>query len=79
MNKIQIFFFLISMEIFASLLKEKNFNSMIDDFLKCKSEKDTQKCSAVEFERKSFQCCSLKIKTTIEDDAPEEKKVVWQR
>ena len=74
MNKIQIFFFLISMEIFTSLLKEKNFNSLIDDFLKCKSEKDTQKCSAVQFERKSFQCCSLKTITTIEDDAPEEEK-----
>ena len=62
MNKLKLLSFILLIEIFTSLLLEKNFGSTKDDFDKCRSENDTTKCASVQFETKNFQCCKFKFK-----------------
>lgn len=62
MNKLKIFCFLISIEIFSSLLTKQNFDSKKEDFQKCKDQNPNQ-CTASKIESKAFQCCKQKMKT----------------
>ena len=59
--------------IFASLLIEKNFNSLREDFNQCTNERDIQQCSAVELKTKSFQCCKLKSNYTFQNKTEEKQ------
>ena len=70
MNHIKILLFLISFEILTCLLLP-NLDSMNDDFSKCKDEQNATQCSAIEFETKTFQCCSVKTSTSSENQTQE--------
>ncbi len=53
MNKIKIFCFLLTIEIFPSLLLNRNFGSTIDDIQICEN-KNKDQCSSFQFGDKSL-------------------------
>ena len=67
MLKLKCFFFLISIEIFSSLLLDKK--SRKEDYMVCNNFRDSNKCTTIELEHKDYQCCKLqeiiRIKSTV--------------
>ena len=59
MKKMKIFYFLISFEIFSSILLNHGFKSLSDDYISCIGYDKTQ-CSNFVFETTNFQCCHSK-------------------
>ena len=60
MQKLKLFYLLISFQLFSSLLIQEEINSITDDIVNCISEKDKTQCPAYQFESKHWQCCSQK-------------------
>ena len=67
MIKLKWFYFLVSIELFSSLLLEKK--SRNEDYMVCNNSTDKNKCTNIELEHKDYQCCKLQeiiqINTTI--------------
>jgi len=74
MRKIKIFCLIVSFQLFSSFMMPGNNNPLFQDSNKCAVEFDKTKCSAVDFEDKTFQCCSQKkIEKGKDSDQIEEK------
>ena len=67
MNKLLIMCFVLSMEIFVSILPHQNLDISKDEYYNCRNQKDKTKCSTVHFTTKNFQCCYFKIETQSEE------------
>ena len=74
MRKIKIFFLLISIQIFSSLLLDEKLGSITQDIFLCGLQQNKTKCSAVELQTKPFQCCSQKLIENYKDKEPKEEE-----
>lgn len=68
----KLIFFLLSIEIFSSLLLEESFSSITNDIMECASQTDATKCQNKKFETKTFQCCNEIKKSTKNGQTSEE-------
>ena len=68
MNKLQIFCFILSIEM--SILLEQSLYSVKEGMLECLMQSSLNQCTAVKIEPNNFQCCNLKGKMQKEGSEP---------
>ena len=57
MQKISIFYLLLTFQIFSFILTKESLDSIDDDISKCQEQTDLSQCSAIQMETKGLQCC----------------------